>query len=159
MRCRAVTTLYVLVGLPGSGKSSWARASCGRLDAVVVGSDQIRRELRADGQDFFHDDLVFAEVERRARSLLEAGRSVILDATHYERRYRTYIFDVTRGLPVDRVAIWLAVPLAICLEQNSLRSSATYGERPMPEDFVRCLHDLFEPPGLDEFDEVVRVTV
>lgn len=152
-----MTTLYILIGLPGSGKSSWARENGGRLHAIVVGSDEIRRELRADGQDFFHDDLVFAEVERRARSLLQAGQSVILDATHYERRYRTYTLDLTREIDADRVAVWFDVPLAACLQRNAGRSNRTFGDRPVPEYYLCTLHDLFEPPGEDEFDEVIRV--
>jgi len=153
-----VTTLYLLIGLPGSGKSSWARENRSRLHAVVVGSDEIRREFGANGQDFFHDDLVFAEVERRARSLLQTGRSVILDATHFERNYRSYALDLTREIDADRVAIWFDVPLAVCLQRNARRSNRTYGDRPVPEEYLRTLHDLFEPPGEEEFDEVVRVS-
>jgi protein phosphatase len=158
VRYRPVTTLYILIGLPGSGKSSWARENCSRLDAVVVGSDEIRREFRASGGDFFHDDIVFAELEGRARSFLTAGQSVIIDATHLARRYRTYTLELSSDTHAERVAIWFDVPLETCLRRNAGRSNRTFGDQPVPAENVRELDDLFQPPGDDEFDEVVRLT-
>jgi predicted kinase len=153
-----VTTLYVLSGLPGAGKSTWARKNAGRLQAVIVCSDDVRRDFQADGRDPLDGDLVFAEVERRARCLLEADRSVILDATHFQRRYRTYVRRVVNGIGVRRVAILFDVPLETCLARNAGRSSLAFGDRQMTDELVRGLAAVFEPPGDDEFDEVISVS-
>jgi predicted kinase len=153
-----VTTLYVLSGLPGAGKTTWARENVARLQAVVVCSDDVRRDLQADGRDPSDDDFVFAEVERRARHLLQADRSVILDATHCQRRYRTYISRLVSGIEVHRVAVWFDVPLETCLCRNAGRTSLRFGDRRRPDDFVRGLADEFEPPSDDEFDEVITVS-
>jgi len=157
MGSRLVTTLYVLCGLPGAGKSTWARENAGRLQAVVVCSDDVRRDFEADGRDPWDGDSVFAEVELRARGLLRADRSVVLDATHFERRYRTYIQDVVSGIGVRRIAVWFVVPLEVCLQRNAGRNSLAFGNRRMPDEFVRGLAEGFEPPGGDEFDEVFTV--
>jgi protein phosphatase len=154
-----MTTLYVLCGLPGAGKSTWARGNAGPLQAVVVCSDDVRRDFAADGRDPWDGDSVFAEVERRARRLLQDDRSVVLDATHFQRRYRTYVDDVVRGIDVRRVAVWFAVPLEICLQRNAGRNGVDFGERRMSDRFVLDLAEAFEPPTSDEFDEVVTVDV
>jgi protein phosphatase len=153
-----VSTLYVLSGLPGAGKSTWARDNARRLQAAVVCSDDVRRDFEVDGRDPSDGDAVFAEVQRRARRLLEGDRSVIVDATHFQRKYRTYLGQLGIGIEVHRVAIWFDVPLEICLQRNAGRNGFTFGDRRMTDDFVRGLADAFEPPALDEFDEIIRVS-
>lgn len=153
-----MTTLFVLCGAPGAGKSTWARHNAVHLQAVVVCSDDVRCDLHADGRDPSDGDLVFEEVERRARRLLEADRSVLVDATHYQRRYRTYLRRVVSGIDVRRVAIWFDVPVEVCLRRNAGRRGLTFGERRMTDDFVRELAQAFELPGEDEFDEIITVT-
>lgn len=150
-------TLYVLIGLPGSGKSTWSRDNAARLDAVVVGSDEVRRDFHACGQNPLNGDQVFAEVERRAREQLQADRSVVLDATHYLRRYRRYAIDLARQLQVWCVALWFDAPLAEVLRRNEWRTGDQFGEQRVPDHIIREMAAHFEPPGRDEFDRVVRI--
>ena len=157
-----MTTLYVLIGLPASGKTTWARQSFSSLHAAVVCSDDIRRDFQADGRDTLNTDLVFVEMERRARSLLQAGQSVMLDATHFSRKYRRYAVQLASETRAHRVAIWFDLPLSVCLERNARRAEGRCGEVagpffPPSEDDVRDIAELFQRPGSDEFDEVVRM--
>ena len=154
-----MTTLYVLIGAPGSGKSTWALQNASRLGAVVVGSDRVRNELRASGENPLDGDAVFAEVERRARDRLTAGQSVVLDATHYRRRYRTYAIDLGRDLSARRVAIWFNLPLEDCLRRNAERSGQAFGSDVVPSRVVREIYEHLQPPDLDEFDEIQCITL
>jgi predicted kinase len=89
--------LYVLIGIQASGKSTWAKANAGRLEAVVVASDEIRNELEAEGIDATNQgDRVFAIFEERVALFLEAGGSVIADATHARRAWRANILTTSR---------------------------------------------------------------
>ena len=152
-----MVTLYVMVGLPGAGKTTWSRANAERLGATVVGSDDVRRELIATGRDAANGDLVFAEVERRARSQLRADRSVILDATHALREYRTYTLRLAEEAAAWRVAVWIDVPVAVCLERHAVRTNLVFDDVRAQAALVLDLASRFEPPGPDEFDEVVRL--
>jgi len=157
-----MTTLYVLIGLPASGKTTWARRNFKSLHAVIVCSDDIRRDFQADGRDTMDTDLVFVEMEQRARSWLQAGQSVMLDATHFSRTYRRYAVRLASETGAHRVAIWLDLPLSVCLERNARRGEGECGAVdgpffPPSAHEVRDIAGLFEPPGSDEFDEVVRV--
>jgi len=146
-------TLYVLIGLPGSGKSHWAQTNAHQINAIVVGSDEVRAEIQnpRDG------NAVFAEVERRARAHLQTDRSVILDATHYQRRYRTYAIDLARQLRVPCVAIWFDTPLATALQRNGWRTGDRFGAQRVPDHIIRNMAAHLDPPGREEFDRVVRI--
>jgi predicted kinase len=150
-------TLYILIGLPGSGKSHWAQANADRIGAVVVGSDEVRAEFQACGQNPYDGDAVFAEVERRARAYLQADRSVILDATHYQRRYRRYATALARQLRVPCVAVWFDTLLDEVLQRNGWRTGDRFGEQRVPDYTIREMAAHFDPPGRDKFDRVVSI--
>ncbi len=92
----------VLVGGgPGSGKSTLARAIAPELDAVVLASDEVRKELAGLPHDaagpaaylegLYTDartDATYAELLARARTLLTRGVSVVLDATWTRAAHR-----------------------------------------------------------------------
>lgn len=92
---RAGEVRLVLVGgLPGTGKSTLGSALAGPLDAEVLRSDTVRKEqagldparpaTAAVGEGLYRPELVEAtydELLSRARGRLEAGTSVVLDAS------------------------------------------------------------------------------
>ena len=153
-------TLYVLIGIQGSGKSTWARANAGRLDAVIVASDEIRNELVADGLDPTHlGDRVFAILEERLGEHLAAGRNVIADATHARRAWRANEVAVARRFDARTVAIWFDLPLAVCQARNGRKPGGEHwGDRIIPMAVLHDMAENFEPPGLDEFDAIEIIT-
>jgi predicted kinase len=74
-----MSKLIVLMGLPGSGKSTYAN----QFDhSVVLSSDAIRKELFNDVQYQGKNELVFDTLYRRAKEYLERGYDVVIDSTH-----------------------------------------------------------------------------
>jgi predicted kinase len=153
-------TLYVLIGIQGSGKSTWAKANAGRLEAVIVASDEIRNELAAAGLDPTDmGDRVFATLEERLAEHLAAGRSVIADATHARRAWREKEVAIARRFGARTVAIWFDLPLAVCQARNARKPGGEHwGDRIIPNAILRNMAEHFEPPGPDEFDAIEIVT-
>lgn len=151
--------LYVLVGIQASGKSTWARANAGRLDAAIVASDEIRNELEAEGVDATNQgDRVFAIFEARVTQLLDAGRHVIADATHARRAWRANLLAIARQRGVPTVAVWFQAPLAMCQARNAGKpGGALWGNRVVPQAVLLDMWRHFEPPGADEFDEIWKL--
>ena len=149
-------TLYVLIGIQGSGKSTWARANAARLGAVIVASDEIRNELAAAGLDPEPlGDRVFATLEDRLDHYLAAGQNVIADATHVRRAWRANEVAVGRKHGAKVVAIWFDLPLAVCLARNAAKPGGhLWGDRVIPTAILRDMSQHFDPPGRDEFDRI-----
>lgn len=57
---------YMMIGLPASGKSTIAKEIAESEDAVIVSSDEIRKEF-GDVNDQSQNARVFEEAERRLK--------------------------------------------------------------------------------------------
>ncbi len=153
-------TVFVLIGLQGAGKSTWAAAHAGRLAASVVASDEIRNELEAAGIDATgQGDRVFATLEERVARLLDEGRNVIVDATHARRRWRANVLALARQRGARCVAVWFDLSFRAMAARNARKPGGGWGDRAVPSEVLRHIWRGFEPPVLGEFDEVWRLTL
>ena len=154
-----MASVYFMIGVQGSGKSTWARTNAKRLQAKILASDAVRNELEDQGIDATNEgDRVFAIVEERLGKLLARGHNVIVDATHARRRWRARELAVARTRGARLIAVWLDVPLALALERNQHKPGGKlWGERVVPEEVLYAVARKFEPPAVGEFDEVWRL--
>jgi aminoglycoside phosphotransferase family enzyme/predicted kinase len=119
----AAPMVVAIGGLPGSGKSTVARALAPGLGAapgaVILRSDEIRKRLRGVAPETrlppeaYAPDVsaaVFAELARLAGVAAGAGHAVIADATFMDPAHRAALEAVARGVPFH--GFWLAADLA-----------------------------------------------
>jgi len=103
--------LIVVGGLSGTGKSHFAAALAVRWGAALVRSDAVRRDLESGGNPPKYGAAarasVYAEARERARGHLQAGRPVVLDATHIERREREAASALAAACGVPVLGVWL----------------------------------------------------
>ncbi len=85
-----MNTLILTVGLPRSGKSTWAREYVSnRPNAVIVNPDSVRLALHGQRYSAIAEDFVWATVKLMVRHNFMVGHStVILDATNTTRKAR-----------------------------------------------------------------------
>src|SRR5215471_14797209 len=120
--------IVVLVGLPGSGKSTYLE----RLGAAGLSSDAIRRQLADDETDQTIHPQVFETLRYLLRQRLALGRPVTyIDATNLTPEERHPYVAIGRAYGGEIEAIFFDVPVEICLERNRSRP------RSVPEDAVR----------------------
>ncbi|QLD84916.1 AAA family ATPase [Natronomonas halophila] len=94
--------LVVVCGLPGVGKSTVARAVADRLDAAVLRTDVVRKELFDDPKYTSEESTtVYNELLARARDRLADGESVVLDATFKTRSRRREARDIAAEVDAD----------------------------------------------------------
>jgi predicted kinase len=117
--------LVVLVGLPGSGKSFFARALAAHYPAAVLDSDALRAVLFAEPKHTEKEHgRLFPAMHVLMDRLLARGIPVIVDATNLKEANRRPYYKIGRahGSPVVLVHIW--APRAVLRERLRGRSSA-----------------------------------
>lgn len=141
-------TLYVLCGLPGSGKSTWTEHHKDKLNAIIHSSDAIRAEL-GDVNDQSKNELVFNILHRRTKEDLFNGTNVIYDATNLTFKSRRHILNQFRHIDAKKVCILFACPWELCLARNYAR------DRQVPEYAMTRMYKNFQTPTIYEgFDDV-----
>lgn len=116
-------TLYVMVGIPGSGKSTVAA----QLGLPVVSTDAIRLELTGDAEDQSANDAVYAVAHARTERHLAYGESVVFDATNLTGSSRRPLRKMAHSWNARLVACLIEVDEATARERNRSR------ERVVPE--------------------------
>lgn len=137
--------LILLIGIPGSGKSSLA-AGLQQAGCAVVSTDQIRAALFGDAAVQGDWRLIWQRVEQDLRAAIGSG-TVVYDATNTRRSARRAVIRLARAIGYNRVTgLWLNPPLEVCLARNQQRT------RQVPEAVIRRMHRQLwsAPPKLCE---------
>ena len=88
--------LIIAFGLPGSGKSFFAQKLSKKINAVLLSSDRIRKELISSPHYSLEDkNLVYETLLKKTEDELKAGRTVIVDATFYLERWRKAFWELS----------------------------------------------------------------
>ena len=139
--------MYMLVGLPGSGKSTWAKKKADKNKNIVIcSSDQIR-EARGLAED---DKTIFHELQRNAKMYLNNGLDVIYDATNLSRKRRmSFLGQIPDH---KKIAVLFMTPVDVCKSRQQIR------DRKVPEEVIDRMFASIQLPAKHEgFHEIFLV--
>jgi aminoglycoside phosphotransferase family enzyme/predicted kinase len=146
----------VMTGLPGTGKSSWARCLAPAIRAAVVRTDEVRKSLaglgpteRGDSEILYSKyitEITYSEAARRGRAAIAAGRSVVLDAMAPTRERRAQLF-AAGGVGVIAHCV---CDDATTLERLERRRAAGTDASDADASVFLALRERYEPPGARE---------
>ena len=152
--------LLVLVGAPGSGKSTWAAKFAKEHKALHVSRDIIRYSMLEDNDEYFaNEDVVFDTFCNYIKEGLRIDdfEYVIADATHLNQFGRNKLLShITLTPDVKLIAVVFDTPLQTCLDRNAKRT----GRSCVPESIVKRMWNSFTDPIHDQmqhFDEVWHI--
>ncbi len=118
-------SLVVLIGISGSGKSTFGRAQFRATE--VISSDFCRGLVADDENDQSATPTAFALLHHIVGLRLAAGRLTVVDATNVTPEARRELIALARDHDVLPVAIVLDVPESVCAERNAARADRDFG--------------------------------
>ena len=158
-------SLVLLVGVTGSGKSTFARAHFKPTE--VISSDFCRGLVADDENDQSATPAAFELLRFIVGQRLKAGRLTVVDATNVQPEARRDLVLVAREYDVLPVAIVLDLPERLCAERNAQRPDRDFGPhvirrqrqqlrrhlKSLSREGLRTVHVLHTP------DEVQAATI
>lgn len=143
--------LFVMMGVPGSGKSTFAKELVeNRPNTVRVSRDDIRFSLLEKGDEYFaKEDKVFKTFTETIDKYLAEGKDVIADATHLNRGSRKKLINNLTVKPDQILIVYIKVPLEKALEQNELRKGT---QSYVPTKVIKDMWENLQPPAVYEND-------
>lgn len=135
--------VWILAGVPGSGKTTWVREEISQRGGVHCSRDEIRFSLLKDGEDYFaHEDEVFRIwLEKVSAAILSPDvEDVYIDATHLTEKSRAKVINQLPKGDYKLVMVIFDIPLEVCLERNAKRE----GRALVPEQTIRNMYAGFE---------------
>jgi predicted kinase len=116
--------LILMAGLPGSGKSTFARRLAVETGATILESDAIRRMLFENPtHDTNESRALFAAIFDAAGRLLRDGRSIIVDATNLRPADRRPAHEMVAETGATLVIVYTTAPESVILERLSRREA------------------------------------
>lgn len=140
--------IVVLVGLPGSGKSTWLA----KRGLTALSSDAMRVLLADDITDQTIHRRVFASLRYLLLQRIAIGRPVTyVDATHLTPKERRPYIEIARRYGCAAEALFFGVAPEVCKQRNRSR------DRVVPEEAIDRMVAKLVPPSRGE--GFARITV
>lgn len=131
---------FMMVGLPGSGKSHLARKLAAEYNAAIHSSDSVRFEISGDENDQSNNDLVFTTLHNRIKNDLSANKNCIYDACNISKKTRMAFLREISNIDCEKHCIIAMTPYEQCLKNNLNR------DRVVPESAIKKMYLSFFPP-------------
>ena len=145
--------VWILVGAPGSGKTTFGKVLVeGNPNFVRVCPDDNRRMIGKGSHDQTVSYPAFCMAKDQMRKALDEGKCVIFDATNMYRKARKDFINIARGRGVKVIAEVFECDKATLLARNAKRGAE--GGRNVPEKIVDDMLARYQRPEVPEFDEV-----
>ena len=130
--------LYILAGVPGCGKSTWARNFF--KDYQIVSTDLIREEKwSGEPYDAAHNQEVFDEFHKRLGEMLYKGMDAVADATSLSAFARTELRAVAEKELAETHLVFFQNP-----EQAVGRNARRRGNAVVPHDAMAWMLEKYD---------------
>ena len=146
-------TLYITVGLPGSGKSTYVKNFIKDKDIEYLSSDSLRAVYGKSEEDQTVTPLVFRHIKRKVDEFLKDGKNVLVDATSVNRKERSDYINTAKKYGEKVVAIVFKMDRQGLIDRNKKRGEQ--GGRVVPDFVIDKMLNKFEEPSYSEGIDVI----
>jgi predicted kinase len=148
--------LYMLIGVPGSGKSTWRKQFYKNNQAILISTDDVLDDIaKATGQTYnavFKDNIKFAtsQMEVHLRVAIENNMDIVWDQTNLTRKSRT---GKLAKIPdtYEKIAVLFPTPE----DEEWQRRLASRPGKTIPQNILMGMKSSMEFPDPEEgFDRI-----
>ena len=149
--------LYLLMGCPGSGKSTYLNDRIKNGDGVVISRDIIRFSLVSEDEEYFsRENEVYELFVKGIANALKFNKEVYADATHLNERSRAKLLRALgknlKGVEVN--VIYVRVPVEVAIQRNENRiGTRAY----VPRSVIRRMYSQTTMPIKEEGFEHIYI--
>lgn len=112
--------VYIMVGLPGSGKSTWIKNNLPELS--IISRDKVRESLGHPEKylgDRNFEDRVTKICKSERENLLKSGEDFVIDDTNLNEKYlKELISELKLGGVQEIIGVIMKTPLSTCIERR-----------------------------------------
>lgn len=138
-------TVYICVGLPGSGKSTFAKVLSDASGGEIVRVNQDEMGSRAA--------CMMVAVEA-----MQAGKSVVVDRCNFDQVQRAHWIELAERHDARVVIDWFRVGPGMCLARaNKRQNHETMNEPEKFEKIIDGMDKLFVAPEIVESIDMIRI--
>lgn len=140
--------LILIAGLPGSGKTTLARAIAKKYGASHFNSDQLRREMGLWGSYRPEDKArVYEELLRRSRQALSEGKPVVVDSTFYKASLRKTFEELAAACGQKPMWVFATAPDTVLRKRVSKPRPDSEADESVLEK-IKAAYEPLEMPHL-----------
>lgn len=164
-------TLFVFMGLSGSGKSTVAKAFSEKMGIPWFNSDLVRKEhvtgisatekhLEPFGQGIYSPaftEKTYRALSRLAGQRLVLGQDAIVDATYIDKDKRKQLSELASACDARLVYIHCTCPDEIAIERMTKRLKSDKAVSDGRKEIFEKQKAIFNPPSQEEASLVVRL--
>jgi len=136
--------LIILVGLPASGKTTFANILKKKLnlyfqsEVKIIDPDLLRDTTSLKIFDFQNEPHIREETLEKVRKYLKKGLIVISDDLNYYTSMRHDLKSIADDLGTNFYIIHISTSLELCLKRNEKRG------KPIPNKVIQKIHNKFD---------------
>lgn len=145
--------LYIMVGIPASGKSTYAHKEQKKLEAegyttAIISRDQIRKRLVKNKEYFSCENEVFDTFVNKINDCIKSGINYIFaDATHISAGSRAKVLNqLNLNSSINLIFEVFPITLETALERNRNRE----GFARVPDSAIQKMYERFSIPTTKE---------
>ena len=141
--------VLITVGLPGSGKSFWAKKLLNDFHGryVRVNKDDLRALYHCSVWSRDNEKFIIKMRDDTIIAALEAGKHVIVDDTNLASKHITRIKQITKGLAKVVIKDFTDVPLKTCIKQDLKRANS------VGKDVIMDMYNQFLKPKIVKLEQ------
>lgn len=155
--------LYLMCGIPGSGKSTFCRNLIEHNDKKIeyISRDVIRFSFLEDGDDYFSkEDEVFTTFVSSISDAIDDDYvdEILVDATHLNEKSRNKVLKYLDLDCVNLIPVNFLIDFDLALERNNKRN----GRSCVPRSSLVNMHSAFRPATHQEkytYDKILNIRV